>query len=184
MNSELEKNLAMISGKTADEIAANQLSDIDRAQMSNALDTLFSGLTMLNWLNGGGLGDAWSVSLDQLRKMVYGITDVNPAVVFLRQLTADHRLKWQKTIASGVNFNEHINCSANNRKEYVDHANAQIEEGVSILRQKISEFNSGEARTVRTDSDRAHTQNGEILRVLVNERSENEHTKDRQRTRS
>jgi hypothetical protein len=180
MNNELEKNLALISGKTPDEIAANQLSDIDRAQMSNALDTLFSGLTLSNWLNGGGLGDAWNISLDQLRKMIYEITDVNPAVVCLRQLAAEHRIKWQKTIASGVNFNEHLNCSAGGRKEYAAHAQGQIDEGMSVLRQKISEFDSDAPG--KANSPRA--KNVEIANALANERSGNERVKDRERTRS
>ena len=76
MDSSLDKTLALINGQSPSDYEMTQLTDADRAQIENAIDVLFSGLSLRNWLSGGTLGDAWTAALDKLRDIVFSIYSV------------------------------------------------------------------------------------------------------------
>ena len=143
MDSGLDKVLALINGQSPTEYENAQMTDADRAQIDNALEVLFSGLSLRNWLSGGTLGDAWTGALDTLRDMVFSISEVNVASRYARAATFKRRAKWLNKINLTLHVNRKIQCTESERPSWLADANAKIENGIEILRRKISEFSSG-----------------------------------------
>jgi len=59
MNFELEKILAKVSGENAENFAERVISDSDKAQINFAFNQMFSGLSLLEWMQNVPLADAW-----------------------------------------------------------------------------------------------------------------------------
>lgn len=150
MDSGLDKALALINGQSPTEYENAQMTDADKAQIDNALEVLFSGLSLRNWLSGGTLGDAWTSALDTLRDMVFSIPEVNVASSYARAATFRHRTKWLNKINLTLHVNKKIQCTESERPSWLSDANTKIENGLEILRRKISEFSSGAPRKATT----------------------------------
>lgn len=58
MDMDFEKTLAILNGESVEDIEVAQLTELDRLQVSNAVDLIFQGLSLQNWLGGGVLRDA------------------------------------------------------------------------------------------------------------------------------
>lgn len=174
MDFDLEKKLAMIGGQSSEQYDLRQLTAGDRQQILNALDVLFSGLSLSNWLSGGTLWDAWGKSLDSIRNMVYGIDKVNPAVLYLRIAMAEHRENQSAMMLGSRSSGEYVQCPPDKRTEWQRHADLQIKEGMEVIKQKIEEFALPKS-DVKTEPG-----NSSVL-TRQNVRSEREHG---ERTRS
>ena len=64
MTMEFDKTMAILGGQTVDSFLSRQLTERDKTQIRNAIDLLFSGLSLRNWLAGGVLRDAWQNALN------------------------------------------------------------------------------------------------------------------------
>lgn len=142
MDAGLDKALALISGKSISEYESSQMTDTDRMQINNAIDILFSGLSLKCWLSGSTLADAWTVALDELRNMVFAISVDNVANQYARAITFKHRAKWQNKINLALYGNKKIECSASQRPVWMADAESKIQNGYDILRKKIIGFSS------------------------------------------
>ncbi|MBP3397350.1 MAG: hypothetical protein J6K82_00275 [Alphaproteobacteria bacterium] len=140
MSQNIEKIMAMLGGVSSAEYTRSCLTDQDRTQINNAIEVLFSGISLRNWLGGDTLGVAWTRALDTVRDFVFSFSDVNPAVTHARQATFDHRRKWQTKIVMSPDADERIQCSDAQRPGLAADADAKIQNGVAILRAKISDF--------------------------------------------
>jgi hypothetical protein len=177
MDTNLQKMMSVISGKSRDEFELGHVSDTDKKQLLYALETLFSGLTLLNWLDGGRLLDAWKKSLNQMRAMIFEIKETNPVVMFLRLSVFDSNASWIKTMTQSDSSNELIQCPENGRDEWKKHADTQITEAVSIIRQKIDDFTYGQPKLP--------TKNQEVVQNMAHEMLEKERAQQRdERVRS
>jgi hypothetical protein len=141
------------------------------------LETLFSGLTLQNWLSGGPLLNAWRKSLDQMRVMVFEIKDENPVVLYMRYSVFDPTAKWVKIMNTGDNSNELISCPKASRDEWANYARSQIDQAVETLRQKISEFVDGAPRA----SAPQNRVSQEMARPLVMEKVRGQREMQRER---
>ncbi len=142
MDMEFEKTLAILGGQSADAFIKSQLSDTDKAQIDSAIDLMFSGLSLHNWLAGGTLGNAWSGALDTVREYVFSFMENNPATNYARTATFAHRRKWHVQIVSSIHANDTIRCPSDKFSAWQDDANAKIQDGAEMLRAKIAEFAS------------------------------------------
>ena len=156
MSMDFEKTMAMLSGQSVDTFMLNQLTDQDKAQINNAIDTLFSGLSLKNWLDGGTLGNAWKNALDTLRDVVFAFPYNNPATKYAQSAVFIHRQKWHSQIVASRDAQETIKCPTNQRDAWYQDANIKIQNSVEILRQKISDFESDTPRTGNTQRVFAH----------------------------
>jgi hypothetical protein len=182
MNTNLDKIMAVISGKNRDDFDLGQISDADKGQLVYALDMLFSGLTLVNWLGGGKLFDAWRQSIEQMRAMIFEIKEANPVVLYLRRCVFDSNANWIKIINKSDNSNEVIQCPAESYDEWMAHAHAQISEAISIIRHKIEAFAAGQRKSVKTENQNT---NSPVLEKLAREMMEDERVQSRdERTRS
>lgn len=143
MDINFEKTMAMLNGESTTGIEIATLCELDRIQITNALDLIFQGLSLRNWLAGGVLRDAWQNALDQLREMVFSITNVNPATIFARQATFEMRTTWQNKMTTSGHTNMPIQCPENQRDEWANNAEIKIQNGTELLMQKINNFTSG-----------------------------------------
>ena len=177
MSMDFEKTMAMLSGQSVDAFMQNQLTDQDKAQIDNAIDTLFSGLSLKNWLDGGTLGNAWTNALDTLRDVVFAFPYNNPATKYAQSAVFIHRQKWHIQIVASRDAQETIKCPANQRDAWYQDANIKIQNSVEILRQKISDFESDTPRTGK------HAQNTQHIFAHENARQIGEREHEHERVR-
>lgn len=150
MNSEFDKTMAMLSGQSIDCFMQNQLTSQDKSQIDNAIEMLFTGLSLNKWLAGGTLGDAWTNALDTLRDAIFAIPYNNPATKYAQAETFRHRQRWHIKIVESRDANEMIKCPDDQRATWQQDANEKIQNSMEILRKKIMEFESGTPRATNT----------------------------------
>ena len=152
MDLDFEKTLAMLNGDSTENIEITQLSEPDCAQIANALDLIFQGLSLRNWLAGGILRDAWQNALDQLREYVFSISINNAVVMFARQTVFDMRKTWTEKMRTAPRTNVLIQCPEDKRDEWANNAENKIQNGVDLLMQKINNFATGTPKTPKAVS--------------------------------
>ena len=147
--------MAMLNGESVIDVEVASLSEVDRVQITNALELIFQGLSLRNWLAGGVLRDAWQNSLDQLREFVFSITTVNPATVFARTVVFEMRTKWQGKMTLSGYTNRPIQCPDEKRADWINDADEKIRNGMDLLMQKINNFASGTPKTSTAKNDKS-----------------------------
>ena len=144
---DFDKTMAILSGQSVENFLDRQLTERDKTQIRNAIELLFSGLSLRNWLDGGVLRDAWESALDTLRDMIFEIPHNNAATTFMRAATFEHRAKWRSQIVASRNANDAIKCPPEQYEQWQSNAEIKIKEGAEILRRKVLDFESGTPRT-------------------------------------
>ena len=147
MDIDFEKTIAMLSGESSENIELMQLSELDRIQITNALELIFQGLSLRNWLAGGILRDAWQNALDQLRDYVFAISINNAATMFARQATFDMRTTWAEKMRTAPRTNMPIHCPGDKKSDWEHNAEVKIQNGIDLLMHKINGFVSGVPNT-------------------------------------
>ncbi len=150
MDIDFEKTMAMLSGESSENIELMQLTDMDRIQITNALDTIFQGLSLRNWLAGGVLRDAWQNALNQLRDYVFAIPVNNAATMFARQVVFDMRTTWDEKMRTAPRTNMPIQCPADKKSEWERNADTKIQNGTDLLMQKINNFVPGTPNSLKS----------------------------------
>lgn len=140
MSIELEKKLAIISGKTPDDFDIQMLSDADKEQIGAALEMLFAGQTLAYWMAGNTLGQSWRGAYNYVRDFIYKMPSDNAVVVYLKHVTVSYLSKWDYMIISSHNFNDLVKCPADETDEWNARAGWQINEGQAIILAKIAQF--------------------------------------------
>lgn len=146
MDKDFEQTMAILSGGSADKFIAQQLNATDKRQIDNAIEEIFSGLSLKNWLAGGVLGDAWNNAQDAVRDMVFAIQFDNPATVYARASVFEHRKKIRTQSVYSPHINNAINCTNEQRNSWYESAIAKIQNGQEMLMRKVKEFNSDTPR--------------------------------------
>lgn len=150
MDINFEKTLAMLNGESVDGMEIATLSELDRIQITNALELIFQGLSLRNWLAGGVLRDAWQNALDQLREMIFSISNVNAITIFARQVAFDMRTTWTEKMRTAPRTNMLIQCPDDQRADWLNNAEIKIKNGTDLLMQKINNFTTGTPNTIHT----------------------------------
>lgn len=153
MDFDFEKTLAMLSGQSAQDFDAVQITDADKTIINNAIEVLFTGISLQQWLTGLQLGAAWTKSFDILRDIVFAIPVENLATKYVRFATFEHIRKMKIKMTSAAHTNEYIKCPPEKRDAWNADAETKIQNGTEIIRRKIMEFTpGGAARTSATPS--------------------------------
>ena len=176
MSMDFEKTMAILNGQSVESFMKSQLTEQDKAQIDNAIDVLFSGLSLRNWLGGVKLREAWADALDTLRDAIFAVSYNNPATLYARQSVFYHRNRWQSQIIASHEANNIIQCPDNERDTWQQSAETKIQNGLEILRQKFLEFESDTPRT-------AVTKKAAVVRTPENVRTIGEHENERERER-
>lgn len=140
MDFDFEKTLAMLSGQSAQDFEAVQISEADKTIINNAIEVLFTGISLQQWLTGVQLGQAWLKSFDILRDVVFSIPIENLATKYVRWATFEHIRKNKIKMTSVAHTNEYIKCPPEKRDAWNADAETKIQDGLDIIRRKIMEF--------------------------------------------
>ena len=140
MDFDFEKTLAMLSGQSAQDFDAIQISETDKTIINNAIEVLFTGISLQQWLTGVQLGQAWTNAFDILRDIVFSIPIENSATKYVRFATFEHIRKNKIKMTSVAHTNEYIKCPPEKRDAWNADAESKIQDGLDIIRRKIMEF--------------------------------------------
>lgn len=152
MDTDFEKTLAMLSGQSAQEFDSLQVSDADKTIINNAIEVLFTGISLQQWLRGVQLGEAWNKSFDIIRDTVFAIPVQNLMTKYVQFATFEHIRKTKIKMTSTAHTNEYIKCPDNKRGAWNADAESKIQNGLEIIRRKIMEFSPGGAHKAATPS--------------------------------
>lgn len=178
MTQSTDKIMAMLGGQSSAEYTRSQLTEQDRIQINNAIDVLFSGLSLRNWLGGGTLGNSWAQALDSVREFVFSFPGNNPAIIYAHQATFDHRKKWQTKIVMSQDGDEKIHCTDVQCAELGADAQNKIQNGVAMLRAKIAEFDAPNAPRTNATTPKQNVPTRDYCQVR-----EREHEHERERSK-
>lgn len=180
MDLDFEKTIAMLNGESVENIELEQLTELDRIQITNALDLIFQGLSLQNWLAGGTLRDAWQNALDQLREYVFSISITNSATLFARQVTFEMRTTWTEKMRTAPHTNTPIQCTDEQRVTWANNAEVKIQNGVDLLMRKIKGFVTG---TPHAQKKTILTQNAPTFQQIFDSRQydERQHVRERKK---
>ena len=174
MDVEFEKTLAMLSGQSAQDFDDVQISDADKTIINNAIEVLYTGISLQQWLTGIQLGQAWMNACDILRDIIFAIPIQNPMTRYVQIATFEHIRKTKIKMTSVAHTNECINCPDDKRNAWNADADAKINNGMDIIRRKILEFAPGAPRKAATPALTPQFQ--EIFRT-----HEREHERERKK---
>ena len=141
MNFEFEKLMAKVSGENTENFAKRVLSESDKHQIEFALNQMFVGLSLLEWMTRMTLKDAWRVSLDKMRDFVFSITGQNYVLEYLRTAVFEHRQKMQKLFTDSLYANEYIHYPTEQFPELKKSAYEKIQNAIDILKNILSNPN-------------------------------------------
>ncbi len=137
MDFETEKLLAKIAGENVENFAAHVISKADKEQIDFAFDQMFSGLSLLQWMHGGLLVDAWNVALDKMRDFIFSLEKSNYLVDYLRVAVFDFKKHKSKNFHNSVHASEYFQSDANS-KILEKAAREKIQDGIDIIMKFIS----------------------------------------------
>ena len=168
MNFELEKILAKVSGENAENFAKRVISDSDKAQINFAFNQMFSGLSLLEWMQNVPLADAWKKTLDKMRDFIFSIDEKNYIIDYLRVAIFDFKKQIMKMLTASVHAGEFMQYDSGQRPELEKTANERIQNGIDIIKNILS--NPHDAKNENHKSN----QNTQILEKLYNRDREHE----------
>jgi len=153
MDFDLEQILAKVSGENTENFSTVVISDADKSQLDFALNEIFSGLTLLEWLDKKTLSDSWKIALNKLREYVFSIKDNSYVVDYLRHAVFDSKTLPLRHLASSVHANEFIQCPKNKRAELEQSAQMKIKTGKDIIQNMVSASNyqHGAKKIIKTN---------------------------------
>ena len=171
MDLDTEKLLAKVSGKNVENFSTCLISDATKAQFDFAFNQMFQGLSLLQWLNGGNLRDAWESALDRIRDYIFSLEDRNYVTDYLYHAVFVFRKNIVKTVFTSVHANEYCNCPISKQPELKADAEQKIKPGVEMIKNLLSEPKKCCA-----------TEQKDILKVNINQKiqdRENNHERER-----
>ncbi len=175
MDFDFEKTIAMLDGKSAQDFEANQITDKDREIVAHAIDVLFTGLALREWLGNVTLGVAWNRAFDALRDVVFSIPIKNLMTDCVRCAAFDYIRRKKMQMTAIAHTNEYIKCPVEKHGLWMADAENKIADGAEILRRLITEFQPrvSYAMTERASMTgiRLHPENArECEREMIRER--------------
>ncbi len=141
MDSDVSKILAMVNGHDRHENETIAIAKQDQEKINDAIESIFMGKSILLWIQGGKLVDAWIRALDEMRSELFAIPNKCCAVTYLRNAVFNHHNQWQRKMTASNERNSV--AQINNKSEYdklVDHANTLISVGEQTISDMIRKY--------------------------------------------
>ena len=156
MNANTSKIMAMINGKNRNDVSLDSIPKEICIQIDNAIESIFLGKSMLIWVNGGKLIDAWQCALDNLREEMFAIPNKSVRVEYLRRAVFNHRKNWKIKMNQSDERNSFANFdSGDEKQEIIEHAHALLASGTNILKH-IIESDDETGRTIPKTTTNTH----------------------------
>lgn len=138
MNVELEKMFMKLSGQNADDLAANVISRDDKIQIKIAFDEMFSGLSLLEWMQNNTLANAWNIAMNKLCQYIFSIPGQGLIMEYLHQAAFDFKKQTLRNLQSSLHANEFIQYPATEFPKLEKMANNKIDTGVNIIKSLLA----------------------------------------------
>ena len=179
MDFELEQIFEKVSGENLENRAQNIVSESDKAQIEFAFDEIFSGLSVLEWMNNIKLIDAWKIALDKLRDFIFSIQDQSYIVDYLRPAVFRFRRKQVKqTLQPSIHANEYMHYPKSEYPRIEESAKQKIQTGIDIIKSLVSSgyYQYGAKHEIQNNKN-----NTNDLIKSYNREHEREHERERTR---
>jgi len=137
MDFETEKLLAKVAGENVENFAVCVISDTDKKQIDFAFEQMFNGLSLIKWMQGGLLVDAWNNALNKMRDFIFGIEESNYVVDYLRVAVFDFKKHKSKDFHNSVHAGEYFQ-SETESSILETAAREKIQNGIDIIMGLIS----------------------------------------------
>jgi len=176
MTQDLSKIIAMASGQNRNHFDMDLVPVATREQIDTAFDNIFLGKSLLLWIKGGRLVDAWNTVLDAMRDDVFNIPITSTITEYLRIAIFQHRKKWHAKMLQSDERSCIATLDVMEQKELQDHANKMVIAGQKVLDELLKD------KTVHTPKVNELAQQLSPQQQKVAQRAL-EHTRSRERTR-
>ena len=165
--------MAKVSGENVERYAERVIADSEKAQINFAFDEIFSGLSLLEWIQGATLGDAWKKSLDKLRDFIFSIDEQNFVMDYLHMAVFEFRNKTLKIMSQSIHINEKMQHSAEQSEKLKQSAEEKIQNGLDILKNILSVPHSDRTKKENTNI------NDLVLQKTMERQREREYERER-----
>lgn len=152
MNDNFQQAMTLVSGQTPQKAQEKQLTPEDKKKIYDAYFQLYYNLTLVNWLKGGGLGQAWFKALQQLKSFVSSKRNENPAVVYMHKMYAAHNTRWSKILMTHPYKDETIKCPTDKKQEWEKTASKNINSGLGVLNEHLRKYETKQSQTQKPES--------------------------------
>lgn len=139
MEANLEQYRVMMTGAQVNKLP--ELSPEEKKQLSGAYFELFFALTASNWANKGKtLGQAWYTALQQIESWIKAQNGLNPTTLYLKQLFASHKVKWQQVMMNSKNKDQVLECSLEELAAWKSKAAKDTSKNLEILNSIMKKY--------------------------------------------
>lgn len=176
MDFELEQIFAKVSGENVENPATRIVSESDKAQIDFAFEQIFSGQSVLEWMTGIQLIDAWKVALDKLRNFIFSIQEQSYVVDYLHHAVFAFRKKQiNQTLQTSIHANEYMQYPKSKYTQIEQSAKEKIQDGIDIIKSLLSvadyQYGMKHNNTKNTQNNLSYSHDYDNSRELEYERT-------------
>ena len=174
---DIEKALAMAAGQDMRVFCKAQIDDADKLLLPGAVENIFQGSSVILWVRGGTLGDAWNTTLDNMRDEFFATSRRDILTVFLQRAVFEHRNQWQEKIRCNDNRAQTFDMLALSKidtENMLKHAEFQRQQGYDIIKKIIQKYDSGFKAAPKQNVGDAH-----VSELVHQHQHENEYVRER-----
>ena len=167
----IDAALAMASGEDMTVFYNSQISEDDKLLVRGALENIFQGSSVILWVHGGTLRDAWNTALDNMRDEFFATSRRDILTVFLQRAVFEHRDKWNEKMRINENRAQTFDMLQLNKTDtdnMIKQAQFRKQQGYDTIKQIIDKYDSGFRSVPKPQKIHSHV----IIRERVHEREE------------
>ncbi|MCQ2574778.1 MAG: hypothetical protein MJ156_01575 [Alphaproteobacteria bacterium] len=141
MDLDLEKAMAMLDGQNVEKFSAKLVTQQDKDAINEALELIFSGMSLQEWLENVVLMDAWHTALDKMQISILSLYDQPGTITeYLRYAVFEYKKRILKRLDCSIHSGEYINCPSDKKSEWGKQATNKISSGLNILKNIVEGF--------------------------------------------
>lgn len=152
MNDAFNEKLQIIAGTESSQKAEKQLSEADKKKISESFFKLFFNLSFTNWLRGKTLGASWYTALQQLEQFVNSKNGKNPASLYLRQIFAAHKIKWNQVMMTNKHRDDMLNPTPEQKQKWNQRVAQNVHSSMTSLNDTLKSYELPEQKTEKSQS--------------------------------
>lgn len=178
MTDAFDKNMQIISGAENLKTQDKQLSDTDKQKISEAYFKLFFNLTYTNWLRGKTLGNSWFTALSQLEQFVKSKNGNNQAALYLRQIFAAHKTKWDQVMMTNKHRDDVLQPTPEQKQKWNQRTAKAVTDSMNSLNgilktYEVPEQKNNKPQTAQQDAFKIAAQKMQMLIMLQMKQKQN-----------
>ena len=175
---DVDAALAMVAGTDMNKFFNSQIDESDKQLVRDALENIFQGSSVILWVQGGTLRDAWDSALDKMRAEFFNTSRRDVFTIFLQRAVFEHRDKWTDKMRTNDNCAQTfamLNLNKYDTDKMVQQATQKQQQGHNIITQLFLKYDTGFKSTPKPEQHVVQTLNME--RVNTHEERVRERTK-------